>query len=130
MRYVARRHMTLNSKKYVPGQPVPDAEKLAKFRTLVSAGWLVKEEAAPSPPASPTPTDSSTGAEESRAEEPQVEEPRVEEPQVEEAKPNGVELRPQPISTKGPSPVPNRGHNRNGSASAGRGDKLRTVTKR
>lgn len=61
MKYKARRQMKINGQVFRPGQVVPDADKLQKFRTLVSAGWLVKAvEVAPSPPASP-PADINSG---------------------------------------------------------------------
>jgi len=53
--------MLINGQAFKPGQVVPEAEKLQKFRTLVSAGWLIKaKEVAPMPPASP-PADVNSG---------------------------------------------------------------------
>jgi len=115
--------MTLNGKRYVPGQPVPDAEKLTKFRALVSAGWLIKQEAALSPPASPSPADSSIGTEKLQVKPP-------EQPQVKEAKRDDMELRSQSDHAQRPSEVPDRGHDTNRSTTAGRGNQLRTVAKR
>jgi len=58
MAYIARRYMRINGRRYAPGEVVSDAEKLRKFRTLVSAGWLVKvqntQPAAPPPPVPPS----------------------------------------------------------------------------